>query len=313
MNAKHRLGNQANHSAVQKLFKLFTCLTIAFIVMVNPAAVLASNLQFVPQPATNGGAIYGRIPLTKLGKLELPRGRATFKSHTVEISAVAEYQFERQVVLSGPVLKCSCINNGKQAVVSGIAYFQDGDWLRYIDNSEPDKITTYSTTYEGQITALKKGFVEITTGQLVTNVPTDQIIGVKSPRAFTFTMAVSPYLSVPQGEPLSGETPSVAMMPSGNVLSLSVVKHDPLMAGDGDMSNKKLVVLGTALAAIQLTQLIPMAIVFGPLRNQQVQQYHSRMANYYAQENFQNIFTSNGGVIPITRFAPGASAAGGGL
>ncbi len=298
---------------VKSMSNTIICLVIAVIMAANSTVALAANLRFTPQPATNGGAIYGRIPLSKFGTLNLPRGRASFKSHMVEISAVAEYQFERQVVLSGPVIKCSCISEGKQSIVSGIAYFQDGEWLRYIDNSASDKIVTYNTTYEGQITALKNGFVEITTGQLVTNVPTDQIVAVKSPRAYSFSMVVTPYLNAPQGEPISGETPMVAMKPSGDVLSLSVVKRDPLMAGDGDMSTKKLLWLGTGLAAVQMTQLIPMAIVFGPIRNEQVQQYHSRMANWYNQENFQNIFTSNGGVIPLTRFAPGATQAGGGL
>ena len=277
------------------------------------SAALAANLRFNPQPTINGGAIFGRVPLSKFGTLNLPRGRATFKSHTVEISAVAEYQFERQTVLSGPIIKCSCINNGKQSVVNGIAYFQDGEWLRYIDNSAPDKIETYNNSYEGQITALKNGFVEITSGTTITNVPTDQIVSVKSPRAYNFSMVVTNYLAVPQGEPVSGETPLVAMRPSADVITLSVVKHDPLMAGDGDMSTKKLVLLGSVLTAVQLAQFIPVAIVFGPLRNQQVQQYHSRMAAYYNQENFQSAFTANGGVIPITPYAPGATMAGGGL
>jgi len=274
---------------------------------------LASNLRFTPQANTNGGAIFGRVPLEKFGALKLPRGRATFKSHSVEISAVAEYQFERQVVLSGPVLKCSCINNGGQSIVNGIAYFQDGEWLRYLDNSAPDKISATTGSYEGQITALKPGFVEITTGQLVTNVPTDQILSVTSPRAYNFSMVVTPYLSAPAGEPLSGDTTVVSMRPTADVLSLSVVKRDPLMAGDGDISTKKLVVLGTFLTAAQLSQFIPMAIVFGPLRNQQVQQYHSRFANYYSQLNFQSAYTANGGQFPITRFAPGALPSGGGL
>src|SRR5476649_2094893 len=125
----------------KNMSKLVTCAIIACSMAANSTIAQASNLRFTPQPTTNGGAMYGRIPLSKFGVLDIPRGRATFKSHSVEISAVAEYQFERQIVLSGPVIKCSCINNGKQSVVNGIAYFQDGDWLRYIDNSSPDKIT----------------------------------------------------------------------------------------------------------------------------------------------------------------------------
>ncbi|MBS1996143.1 MAG: hypothetical protein JSS86_07525 [Cyanobacteria bacterium SZAS LIN-2] len=305
--------NKTTNKTMKRALNFAACTLLALATATSGNAALAANLQFTPQPATNGGAIYGRIPLNKLGTLSLPRGRATFKSHTVEISAVAEYQFERQTVLSGPVLKCSAIQNGKQTVVNGIDYFQDGDWLRYLDNTAADKITTTATTYEGQITALKKGFVEITTGQLVTNVPTDQILSITSPRAYNFSMVVTPYLSAPAGEPLSGDAELVSMRPTADVLSLSVVKRDPIMASDGDMSTKKLVVLGTFLAAAQISQFIPMAIVFGPLRNQQVQQYHSRMANYYNQVNTLTIYNANGGLYPITPYAPGALPSGGGL
>jgi len=315
MNAM-KTNSMKTHAIKLNTKTLRTILTAALAAVLlsgNGTIALASNLRFTPQTNTNGGAIFGRVPLEKFGVLTLPRGRATFKSHSVEISAVAEYQFERQVVLSGPVLKCSCITNGAQSVVNGIAYFQDGDWLRYLDNAAVDKITTTTATYEGQITALKNGFVEITTGQLVTNVPTDQILSVTSPRAYNFSMVVTPYLTAPAGEPLSGDTAVVSMRPTADVLSLSVVKRDPLMAGDGDISTKKLVVLGTFLTAAQLSQFIPMAIVFGPLRNQQVQQYHSRFANYYNQLNFQSAYTAAGGQFPITRYAPGALPSGGGL
>jgi hypothetical protein len=76
---------------MKNILKPVTCALIALIVATNSSAALAANLRFAPQPATNGGAIYGRIPLSKFGVLNLPRGRASFKSHFVEISAVAEY------------------------------------------------------------------------------------------------------------------------------------------------------------------------------------------------------------------------------
>lgn len=82
---------------------------------------LAESISFTPEDNTNGGAIVGRIPLEKFGAIDLPRGRVSFKSHFIEVSAIPEYQFDRQVVLSGPILKCSSINAGSKVYLNGFA------------------------------------------------------------------------------------------------------------------------------------------------------------------------------------------------
>lgn len=297
------------------IFKVFVSALalLLFITLGSGRLAMAANLKFTPQPDVNGGAIYGHIPLDKLGSLQLPRGRANFKSHMVEISAIAEYQFERQIVLSGPIIKCSSLVSGNRTIVNGIAYFDDGEWLRYIDGRPVDKITTSGAVYEGQITALKNGFVEITTGQLITNVPSREIVSISSPRAYNFSMLVTPNLIVPAGLPLSGDTATVTIKPTAAVISLNVVKHDPLMVGDGDISTKKLVALGSVLGVIQIAQFLPMAYVFGSVRNHNVNQYHARFQEYYQQQNFLSDFYSNGQHIPISPFNPGAIKAASGI
>lgn len=297
------------------LFKTYA-FALAILLLITLDAnklVMAANLKFVPQPDINGGAIYGKVPLQKLGKLQLPRGRANFKSHMVEISAVAEYQFERQIVLTGPIIKCSSSSVGNSTVVSGCAYFDDGEWLRYIDSKQSDKITTAQAVYEGSITALKNGFVEITAGQLVTNVPSSEILNISSPRAYNFSMVVAPNLVAPSGQAFSGDTASVLVKPTADAISLNVVKYDPLMASDGDISTKKLVILGSVLGAVQIAQFLPMVYVFGAQRNHNVNQYHARFQDYYQQQNFLSDFYTSGQNIPISPFNPGAIKAASGI
>jgi hypothetical protein len=67
---------------MKSMYKIITCALIALIMATNSLAVMAANLRFTPQSNTNGGAIYGRIPIEKFGLLNLPRGRASFKSHS---------------------------------------------------------------------------------------------------------------------------------------------------------------------------------------------------------------------------------------
>src|ERR1700677_3795417 len=72
-----RLSGLARRALTQALFSFLLCALVGFQGM--PA--LAAAVSFTPNPNTNGGNIIGRIPMTKLGNLKLPRGRAYFKSN----------------------------------------------------------------------------------------------------------------------------------------------------------------------------------------------------------------------------------------
>jgi hypothetical protein len=46
---------------------------------------------------------------------------------------------------------------------------------------------------------------------------------------------------------------------------------------------------------------------------EQVQQYHARFENYYAQQNFLNQYFTAGNLYPISAFNPGATYVGSGI
>lgn len=277
---------------------------IAASALVAPA-VNASAVSFTPQPKLNGGSIVGRIPLEKLGSIALPRGRAYFKANMLEVTAVPEWQFDRQQVLSGPILKCWSSVNGKNASINGIAYFQEGDFLKYIDDNAPDKVVALDNVYSGQITAMKNGMLEVTSDAgTVHQIPIAQVEQVISPRAYTFSLPVTAFLSVPQGEPISGESTTVSLKPTSKVIALAAVKRDPLMKRDGDISNAKLTTLWAGLSTVEILQFLPLAILEGPVRRELVRQYHARINQ---GQQYSNIATDFGTNFQNSTIAPGAS------
>ena len=268
-------------------------------------AVNAAALSFTPQPKLNGGSIVGRIPLQKIGNIALPRGRAYFKANMLEITAVPEWQFDRQQVLSGPILKCWSAISGNNASVNGVAYFQDGDFLKYIDDNAPDKLVTVDKVYSGQITAMKNGMLELTSESgNVNQIPIAEIQQIVSPRAYTFSVPVTAFLSVPQGEPISGESTEVNLKPTSRVIALAAVKRDPLMKSDGDISNTKLTALWAGLSTVEILQFLPLAILEGPVRRELVRQYHSRINQ---AQQYANIATDFGTNYQNSTIAPGAN------
>ena len=286
-----RRGEKMRHNRKNKV----AWLAIAFSCLVNAAAFSPANsaaISFTPQPATNGGAIVGRIPLEKFGALELPRGRVFFKTNVIELTAIPEYQFDRQVVLSGPIIKCWSSQDGKTASINGIAYFQDGEWLKYVDENSPDKVITPDKTAVGQITSLKKGFLEVTPqgGGAAEKIAIADVQQIVSPRAYTFSVPVTAFAPTTKvGDPLTGESTSVILKPSSKVITLAAVKREPLMQSDGDTSNKKLVALWASLTAVEAAQFIPLAILLGPVRREDVRQYHGRINEYFTQANTSTV------------------------
>jgi hypothetical protein len=262
---------------------------LLFELAVFPFDAFGAEISFCPQQSLNGGLILGRIPIPRFGNIVLPHGRAYFKHNMVEVTAVPEYEFDREEVLSGPILKCWSNISGKTATIDGIAYFQEGEWIKYVDDEKlPDKVITSHGNYSGQITAMKNGFIVVKSEFGASNqISIADIQRIVSPRAFAFSLSVEAFLSVPQGQPFYGETKQVTMSPTFRMIALSTIKNDPLMRSDGDVSSKKLTALWVGLSGIELAQFVPLAILEGPIRRQYVRQYHSRINQYEQDSNLQ--------------------------
>jgi len=289
----------------QRCLQLGTALGMSISINLCAVSAHAASIKFIPQVNTNGGAIIGRIPIEKFGKLDLPRGRAYFKSNIVEITAIPEWQFDREIVLSGPILKSWSAVEGNTATINGIAYFQDGEWLKYIDVNKPDQVITAANVFSGQITAMKSGLLEVTqeSGSTV-QVKIADVQQIVSPRAYKFSVPVTVYSTSAQNSEISGESTIVNLKPTTSVIAVSAMKRDPLLKGDGDLSTAKLTAIWAGISSVEILQLLPLAILEGPVRRELVTQYHSRMN---AQGQYANIQAQLGLQFPNSSIAPGAS------
>jgi hypothetical protein len=310
----------------QRCRQLGAAVGISISISLFAASAFAASIKFTPQVNLNGGAIIGRIPIEKFDKLTLPRGRAYFKSNIVEITAIPEWQFDRQIVLSGPILKSWSAVQGNTATINGIAYFQDGDWLKYIDVNKPDQVVTTGDVFSGQITAMKSGFIEVTqdSGSTV-QVKIADIQQIISPRAYKFSVPVTVYSNSASTAPstssstsntstsnsaptpgveISGESTIVNLKPTTSIIALHAMKKDPLLKGDGDLSKAQLTAIWAGISSVEVLQLLPLAILEGPVRRELVQQYHSRINQ---QGQFSNIQSQLGLQFPNSSIAPGAA------
>lgn len=265
-----------------------------------------ATVSFVPDLARNGGIVMGRLSLAKIGNIAIPRGRAYFKSNLLEITGIQQDQFDRASLLSGPILKSWCTNAGDSTRISGIAYFHEGEWLKYLNQSDPDKVVTSEGVHVGQISAMKNGCLELTLDSgAIEKIQISQIVQISSPRAYQFNIPVKAFLSVPEGEAVAGESDGITLSATSKILALSAIKRDPILQTVGDdTSSLKLTALWAGISAVEIAQFIPLAIMEGPIRRQLVRQYHSRIN---LEQQYANLPTTFGTTFQNSTVAPGAN------
>src|SRR5262249_40891271 len=130
----------------------------------------------------------GKVALSKIGSIPLNRGRATFSGNTIDITVIPEWQFDRLSVFSGYLVRTSGILKGNELLISGLAYFDSGDWLPYIDDPKRnDVVTTASGSVEGKITSVTPFAVEVTSASGgVQTISLKDITDIDSPHVYHF-------------------------------------------------------------------------------------------------------------------------------
>jgi hypothetical protein len=257
-------------------------IALSAVIFSSSPAAMAASVSFTPSTGNNAAALAGSIKLEKLGKVAIPRGRMTFHGSEVLVTTIPEWQFDRVEVLTGTLLKATSIGNGQSATVNGIVYFQDGDWLGYIDNPNgQDSIVTTTGTLSGKLAIGPDGSITIKQKDgTVTPVSADTIQELYSSRAYNFSIPATANAAVTAGQAFEGEASSLTLKPSEKIFRLSALKKDPSLQDDGDVSTKKLILIGTVLTGLQTAQFIP--ILCTALR----QGHMERMAN---KEIFQTL------------------------
>lgn len=235
---------------------LATCAAI-----LNTSAALAGTVFFSPdnQDATSG-SVETALQLERVGTVPLPRGRIVIRGNTAEITVIPEWQFDRRVVLFGPVLDTTVASTDSRSMVNGIAFLDAGEWINYFDNPRAiETVTTSSGTTSGRITEVTSTEIEVTSpGGQKTPVPLASVIRIISPRAFRFSIPASKFQTTTAGEPMVADASTLSITPIGAPFQVTALRSEVRrQMDDGDISTKKLVWLGAALSFIQLGQMMP--------------------------------------------------------
>ena len=255
-----------NRTGKQKAGK---SLCLSFLISVQciayPLSALAAQVNYTPGgTGTAYGAVVTKIPLDKLGSITLPRGRAYINGNQIEVTIIPEYQFDRRTILSGLTFNTRVVPSEKQNLISGIAYFNDGEWLEYIDDQKaPDLLQTDQGFVSGRITGIDNDHMQIDMHDGTRReIPLASISDIRSPRAFLFTVPLTPSdelaKSIAQGQPFQTESSQISMRPAAKIYRLAALKKDEDLKGDGDTSTAKLVFISSALSLVELGTLAPL-------------------------------------------------------
>jgi hypothetical protein len=265
-----------NQTEKQKTKAKFLCLVLLLSAQLVycPLSALAAQVIYTPPSASGGGALVAKLPMDKLGSIALPHGRAAINGNDIELTIVPEYQFDRRTILNGFAFNTKITASEKQTLISGIAYFNDGEWLRYIDD---EKAYDILQTDQGEVTGKITGFdnnelqVDMADGTH-RQIASASVSDIRSPRAFAFTVPITQAADfdklIAQGLPIETEAEQITMKPAEKIYHLAALKKDSDLQGDGDTSTAKLVFVSTALSLVELGTLAPLIAV--PLGTQGV-------------------------------------------
>jgi hypothetical protein len=210
--------------------------------------------------AGGSGSVETAMPLDKLGSVPLPRGRFWLRGNSAEVTVVPEWQFDPRTALTGPVLDTRLSTTKAGGVVTGIVFFDNGEWINYYDDPHSiDTVNTKTGSTSGRITSINNGLITLKTvgGQTALIALTDAT-AIRSPRAFIFSIPTTPLQQSVEGEPPYAEARTVALTPTATPFHLAALRTEMRnQMNDGDWSTRKLVAVGAFLSLVELAQFAP--------------------------------------------------------
>lgn len=296
------------------------------LVLLSCPGVFAGTINYVADPTGGPASVTGKIELTKIGSISLNRGRAIFSGNTVEVTVIPEWMFDRESVFSGYLLHTSTTQKGNELLVNGLAYFDSGDWLSYIDDPKrEDVIMTGTGEVRGKIVSVTPFALEMdtsvgtpsatpsgssgtppgkTSSNTIQTIRLADITDVDSPRVYHFLLPA--LLSAAPGhrttnlqslqqspQQFEGQSLRLSLSPTTRVFRLAALKKDVASQGDGDISTGKLVLIGTLLATVNMAQSLPEIFMLAR------QPHWSRLAQSKQFETLTNSFFAPQFPVPV--------------
>jgi hypothetical protein len=241
------------------ILSLLLAAQIAFL----PQESQAFPINFSPDINGNGGLLTVKMPLEKLGSIDIPRGRFKIKGNWAEVSTVEEFEFDHHTVLSGPVINTQQTLDRNKFEITGLAYLCHGDWLSYLSPLVFQEIVSTNTgELIGQIVSVENDSVLFrnTSGQYQ-KIPSSIIKDIDSPRSFRFRLAGNLPDGVQKGEAYEAEANKVNLVQVNHQFRLTALSRVLQKQGDGDLSKGKLIAIGTLINSIEIGQMAPLLVL----------------------------------------------------
>lgn len=244
-----------------------TAALIPLLIQMSVAAVSAEVLTYTPVTGQTTAEMRGVVPFKKMGSTQLPQGEISFDEGALAVRILPEWTFDKVPVFQGPIIQSqtTASSDGKEAIISGIAYFRSGYWIDKLQaghNSE--SVTIDSGTFHGNVTGFGVNTINFLTdtGNALT-IPWAELQEFHSPRAFAFAVPATTFGTIDADKAWQVNAKAISLTATGTtpLLANALLKTDPLLRTDGDWSTKKLVMLGTALSIIELAQFTPDLVV----------------------------------------------------
>ncbi len=152
---------------------------------------LANPLIYIAPTDSQNGSFQGELPIKRIGPLQLPKAIVQFTSDQVNVLAVPEWLFDRNLVLSGQLVKAQVDMQGQSSTVHGLVYFIEGLWITNLGSTNSvDVIDTISgEQLRGRIRARLDGAFAFKpdSGPMRKLLFTDNA-NIHSPRAYVFSV-----------------------------------------------------------------------------------------------------------------------------
>lgn len=213
------------------LIALFACLPV-----VAPAYCAEISLKQATEQSAGEASF--TMPVSAIGKLELPSGSLKVKGQQVEILAVPDWLFDRHTVLTGKLLTiqlkaaAAAATAGANApgtsanqVVEGFFILDGGEWLKDLNQglrAHQDQITTIDGSVQrGRVQGVtgNKLALEVLPGQVKT-IPLNTIADISSKTVYRFQLPVNDIKLEPASQSLTATATKASLSPSQNVGSL---------------------------------------------------------------------------------------------
>jgi hypothetical protein len=266
------------------LFKkcFFTALLV-FWLAVAPAYCAEISLKQATEQSAGEASF--TLPVSAIGKLELPNGCFKVKGQQVEIFAVPDWLFDRHTVLTGKLLTiqlksaagaaagANASDSSASQVIEGFFVLDGGEWLKDLNQGlrghhHQDQLTTLDGSVQrGRVQGVtgNKLALEVLPGQVKT-FPLNSIADISSKTVYRFQLPVNDIKLEPASQSLTATATKALLSPSQNVGDLVasgklVLPKSTLPGTEGGIKKSTIVGMLAVDAVQTLAPIVAMPIV----------------------------------------------------